>query len=535
MRQNLDALASALFEAGVTRWAVSPGSRNAPVVAGLIRHGGFELQSFPDERCAAFAALGMSQATAYPCGVICTSGTAVLNFAPAVTEAYYQRVPLLVLTADRPEELIDQWDGQTIHQDGIFEPHVLWSATLPQDTDSRKCETDIIETVYQAVETCMSPVCGPVHINIPLRDPIYQDLDQPFYRLETVRPFIFRKAESETPDAAVLRTQVGQFSKVLVLAGQMTPDFHLQPWLYQVSQRLPVIGDITSNIGSAGLDSWEMAFQTLDADPDLCPELLITMGLSVTNKRLKQFLRRYKPEQHWHISTAGFVGDPFQTQPQQKTIDPAAFFHALAESNYSCGPYRQQWEDFCIKGKHQNQWPPAGSDTRTELELVRDILKHSDESICFQTGNSMAIRYAGWAGNTRSSVWCNRGTSGIDGSLSTAVGFALANPANQVVCILGDMSFLYDSNGLWTDQIPGNLHIVILNNQGGSIFNFIEGPGQEPGLKTYVNTPHRFHAEHLAAHYGLGYRRWSFQHKPEGWLESLLDPNIQITEFCHDK
>jgi 2-succinyl-5-enolpyruvyl-6-hydroxy-3-cyclohexene-1-carboxylate synthase len=533
IRQNLDQLATLLFAAGVRTWAVSPGSRNAPIVAGFLRHGGFQIHSFPDERCAAFAALGMSQATGYPCGVICTSGTAVLNLYPAICEAYYQRVPLVVITADRPAELIDQWDGQTIHQNEIFEKHILESFETPQELNQINAQQKLEEIIYDAVETSISPVAGPVHINIPLRDPIYEDLELPFFQTKPSKPFVFLKNPTAPIDANYLHAELLKYPKILIVGGQHIPDQHLQYELLKVSHKIPVLGDITANIQHCGIENWEAAFTNSTLDETLQPDLLITFGLSLTSKKLKNYLQKNKPKAHWHLSLGGFTGDPFQTSPETKVIDPAAFFATCASmENVGNDAYLYNWRLFCENGLKKDSLF-LNKEHQKEFELVASVIQNCDHTNALQLGNSMTIRYAGMAGKTGADVYCNRGTSGIDGSLSTAVGFAIANLDKKAICILGDVSFFYDSNALWTNKLPQNLQIIILNNGGGKIFDYIDGPNKEKGLIDYIQTPHTLNAAHLAAHFHIKYCSLNFG-IDDSKLFSILDNNeIQIIEFSH--
>lgn len=525
-RANLDHLVNCLFEAGVTRWAVSPGSRNAPVIAGLVRHGGFDLYSFPDERSAAFAALGMSQAMQYPCGVICTSGTAVLNLYPAICEAYYQRVPLLVLTADRPPELIDQWDGQTIRQEGIFDKHIVAGFQCPDDLHETDRREDLNALVYQAVSSCFEEGKGPVHINVPLRDPIYADVDAEF-NVNLIKPLVMPKTPAPAIDRTFLRAELNKYPRILLLAGQMEPDQHLAAGFRTASMLYPLLADITAHLGYESVPGWELAAMANEIPEELQPDLLVTFGLSVLSKPLKAFLRKNKPEAHWHISTGGFTGDPFGTKPETHRVDPAEFLDALTDFPAADATYRQGWIDFCAREPHLH----LDHLQATEFEAVKHLLKWLPENTVIQAGNSMAIRYLAWAADPAHPVFCNRGTSGIDGCVSTAVGFALAASDQNVVCILGDMAFLYDSNALWTDSLPSNLAIVVLNNGGGGIFDFIEGPSRLPEMRNLVVTPHQRTAAHIARDFGVDYYQSSFN-APD-MAEHLKKPWPLILELQH--
>jgi 2-succinyl-5-enolpyruvyl-6-hydroxy-3-cyclohexene-1-carboxylate synthase len=507
LRQNLDHLVALLHSAGIRRWAVSPGSRNAPIVAGFIRHGGFELHSFPDERSAGFAALGMSIGEKYPAGVICTSGSATLNLYPAICEAYYQRIPLFVVTADRPEELIDQWDGQTIHQKELYEKHILASFETP-DMDDEYSTLLLEQLVYEAAETALTPVQGPVHLNVPLRDPIYAGLENEAVPAEIEHAFAPHWTEFAPIDVPVLTADLNAFKKILILCGQSLPNIHISQALEEVKKSYPIIADITSNQFQHGLPNWDAALLAKDIPDSLHPDLIISIGLSFVSKPLKLFLQKIPDLVHWHISPAGFVGDPFLTDPEIKRTDPALFLAAVAAHEHAENiPYLEAWKGFCSGAEGGlSTFPRLKINHKKELEIVRQILHHANKKTAVHFGNSMPIRYAGWIGNTNAEVYCNRGTSGIDGCISTAIGYAMARPDQQVVCVVGDVAFFYDSNAFWTNAIPSNLKVILLNNFGGKIFDFISGPDKEPRIKKWIETPHKLEASHVASLYGLDYQ-----------------------------
>lgn len=533
LRQNLDHIATLLHNAGITRWAVSPGSRNAPIVAGMIRHGGFELHSFPDERCAAYAALGMSQAIGYPCGVICTSGTAVLNLYPGICEAYYQRIPLVVITADRPEELLDQWDGQTIHQKEIYEKHILRSFETPDDLDSRDCKPELGDMIYNAVETTLQPVCGPVHINVPLRDPIYKGLTLPFEASQPEKPLVFKKKSVGKIDIPYLHSELSKYSKILIVAGQLQENEFLRNSMRTVSLQYPVLADITANLPGCSIPGWDLAMNTGEPPQGLKPELLITIGLSVVSKPLKLFIKQNKPTVHWHIASGGFTGDPFESQPLTHELDPVDFMDALTDiTGISNDHYLRKWQQFALSTS--GHMPAYQPEFISEFQTVKEIMDTMPQGSALHLGNSMTVRYASWAGETAAEILVNRGTSGIDGTLSTAVGFALAAPERQVFCILGDVSFFYDSNALWTADIPKNLGIVVLNNRGGAIFDFINGPSAQKDLMPYIRTPHKRIARQIAEDFNIRFLRSAFEN-PDITSELIRTETPFILEVTHER
>lgn len=497
---NLNRLPAWLHAYGVTHIVACPGSRNAPLLETLHRSGLFTMSGVRDERSAAFIALGMAQ-RGIPAAVCCTSGTAVLNLYSAVCEAYYQRLPLIAITADRPPELIDQWDGQTIRQQGIFEKHILDSIQWPDDLNDPE-QSAMIDTLMERALQQATGLCkGPIHINIPLRDPIYRDFEQASPEV----PLCSKKAIPAGNTDILLPELHG---RTLVICGMHAPDERLRAAIRQISKKMPVLCDIASGmLEDSSHPNWERSFLMSGGELPLAlqADQLISIGTSMLSKPLKQWLRRHKPKNHFHISEAGWVGDPFDTHPRNLSQNPAAFLELLQEQAAPDTHYLNAW----------NEWF-AGNETRyrqiqaslpwsewTALEL---IFKTMPTGTTLQLGNSMPVRYSAWlAPQQVNAVFSNRGSSGIDGCVSTAVGYALAHPNEQVLLLVGDVSFFYDSNALWIEHKPENLRIVVLNNQGGNIFRIIDGPNKLQVTRNFLVMEEARSAQNWANTYGCAY------------------------------
>ncbi len=470
---------------------VSPGSRNAPIIAGFLRIGGFSLLSAPDERAAAFMALGAAQATGKPAVVLCTSGTAVLNLYPGICEAFYQRVPLIAISADRPENLIDQWDGQTIRQKDIFEKHILRSFHLTVNVHDSETEKQLVNIAAEAWHTSIGRPKGPVHINIPLAEPIYEGLDA-----EKLANFIHpTKLEIEKPITQSIPGEVLISRKTLWMVGQHPPSVSVNAALKTISQHAPVLADVLSNVqGGEIINGIEKLHLT---DENQTPDVLITLGLSMVSKSLKQHLRNLKIQHHIHLGDGGFTGDPFFSKPQTLETDIVGFM--------------QQWLMDCAKNQDTaflRAWQHAFENHiqgDAEAKLVQDIIGHIPKNACLQLGNSMVVRHANRCNHLPDFVFGNRGSSGIDGTVSTAVGYAWANPQQRVYCITGDVGFLYDKNAWWCNPMPDNILVIIINNGGGMIFDRLHGPEKMPELRPFVHTPHNFTAKDIAEHYHMPY------------------------------
>ena len=502
---------------GVEKAVVCPGSRCAPLLIGFGKHSDLETISVTDERSAGFIALGLAQQSDRPVVLVCTSGTAAQNFAPAVTEAFYQNVPLIVLTADRPPEWIDQWDGQTIHQKNMYEPHIKGSFNYNENN---------VNVGEEALTLASDGAKGPVHLNIPIREPFYPNsLEQIEIATNGTEFAKEKKYEIEDSIWDEFETIMNSSDKVLVLGGQLEPNPELVELLNKVN--IPIVGDVISNLhGVDGvIKSSDLVFKT--NDESIVPDFIITVGLSIISKNLKLFLRKYKPKHHWHIGL-GNVGDPFQSLTKIIEVTPVHFFKEWIEKKIS--PNDQSDYQFILT-EMQKKVDQELSDKLEKSEFnyfsaVRKVLKQLPENSVLHLGNSMPVRIANFIGIDDSSVdvWCNRGTSGIDGVLSTAVGHALAEPNRKHTLIVGDLSFFYDRNGLWLNhEFPTNFQIVVLNDSGGGIFNMIHGPSNQVVLTNLFTTPHKRTAELTAKEFGLNYQSAESLEEIRGWESGILE------------
>ncbi|MEZ0541094.1 2-succinyl-5-enolpyruvyl-6-hydroxy-3-cyclohexene-1-carboxylic-acid synthase [Fibrella arboris] len=516
-----------LYQKGLRDVVVSPGSRSAPLTIAVARHPGLRVRVVPDERAAGFTALGMAQQTQTPVALICTSGSAVYNLSPAVVEAYFQQVPLLLLTADRPHEWLHQQDGQTIDQAGIFGPHVKRSYDLPADYAHADARWFIERSVNEAFELSRSGPAGPIHINVPLREPFYPKADEPF-RFERGR------VVEQLPVSPQLSTDVWhrlladweRAERKLILVGQTTFQPELQQVLAQISRELnvPVVGEIISNLGRS--DAFISQTDTILGQPDeeelenLRPDLLITLGNSFLTRNLKTYFRKYPAVQHWHVHPYGDrLIDSFQSLTTRIPVEPVYFFQKLfGDLDYQ---HFREGVDDDEDTEYLTTWQAAEQAARrvvaqslrdspfTDWVATQAVLEALPTDSHLHLANSMPVRYANMCGLEAGQavrVWANRGTSGIDGCLSTAVGSALRTEA-IVTVLIGDVAFFYDRNGLWQPELPGNLRIVLLNNASGHIFRIIDGSSQQPELETYFETPHQLTAERTCADFGVAYQQ----------------------------
>ena len=478
---------------------ISPGSRNAPLTIGFSNHKDFETLSIVDERCAAFFALGIAQQTLKPVALVCTSGSALLNYYPAIAEAYYSQIPLVVISADRPAHLIDIGDGQTIRQENVFKNHILYSANL-KEFDAENS----IKALSKAF-SILRQVKGPIHINAPFNEPLYETV-------ATMNDFQFMAEESDlqdTIDYENLASQWNSTKKKMILVGVHSPNAALETLLDKVADdpSVLVFTETTSNLHNKrfvnSIDN--LIFNLTEEEfTSLQPDILLTFGGMIVSKKIKKFLRDYSPKEHWHVNELRAF-DTYQVLSKHLKIDSHSFFKHFCElvdyDNKST--YESTWTHYKqrIREKHNHYIKTA---PYSDLKVFEQVLKVIPDFSEVQFSNSAIIRYSQlFEMNSTITVFCNRGTSGIDGSTSTALGAAYATQ-KPTTLITGDLSFFYDSNALWNNYIPSDVRIVIINNSGGGIFKIIPGPKKSTALK-YFETPHCLTAEHLCVMFGFEY------------------------------
>ena len=488
----------------IDKVVISPGSRNAPLTIGFSNIEGIETFSIVDERCAAFFALGIAQQTRKPVAIVCTSGSALLNYYPAIAEAYYSRIPLLVISADRPKHLIDIGDGQTIRQENVFKNHILYSANLIEDENELTFNTS---EITKAISTAIFK-SGPVHINVPFNEPIYNTVDQlSEYNFERVSE---KKETTEVDLYKNLGKTWNTSEKKMILVGVNFPNVALQKILndYANDPSVLILTESTSNLyHSKFINSIDQLITKLDDAEfkNLQPDILITLGGMVISKRIKQFLRKYQPKHHWHIDEEVKLDTYFCLSNHIKEASETFFNELRAHIDvHELSNYQNTW----VKEKELRQEAHKEFVQKTsysDFRVFKNILNALPDHSQVQVSNSAVIRYMQlYNVNPTLRVFCNRGTSGIDGSTSTAIGASVVEKENTTL-ITGDLSFFYDSNALWNTHIPSNFRIIIINNSGGGIFKIIPGPKSTNALQ-YFETPHCLTAEHLANMYGLEYQ-----------------------------
>lgn len=510
-KKGVQQIVMALAALGLKEVVICPGSRNAPFVISFNRHPGFHCTSIRDERSAAFFALGKALELNQPVAVLCTSGSAALNFAPAIAEAYYQRIPLIVLTADRPKIWTDQGDGQTINQTDIYKNYIRKSYELNGDATTENDLWYMARCLSEGYHLAACSDKGPVHFNIPVSEPIYgtaiADKKQ--------TPRIFREIEIEKriPEKEIERMaqQFSESKKVMLLIGQHRPDKKLQKVIQQISkfENVAVLTESTSNIHDESfvenIDRCITHLNEKDAEK-LMPDLLITAGGAIVSKRIKKLLRDASPKYHWNVHEGDSTMDTYQSLTSAVATEPVPFFQQLLNHiKPRSSDYNGKWQQLKNEKEklHQQFCEQVAF---SDFKVFHTIFNTLPSSIHFHLANSSVIRYTQLFDHSKTaSAWSNRGTCGIDGSTSTAVGAAMASPKKKFVLISGDIAFHYDKNAFWTESEIKNLNVVVINNGGGGIFRIIPGPDTIAEREKFIETEMTASAEHLAVHYGWNY------------------------------
>lgn len=516
---------------GVTHVVISPGSRNAPLSIAFDEDPHFRVFVVPDERVAAFYAHGMAQKLNKPVVITCTSGSAPLNYYPAIAEAFYQETPLIVISADRPLEWVDQGDGQTIRQERVFDQMVLKSAQLNEihsDNQRWYFERNLSEVLQAAIGSRK----GPVHLNVPFSEPLYETTTD----IHILKNWV-ELAETESAlsknSKAKLETLWNNSEKRLIIVGQHQKDSDLQEILEKLALdgSTAVLVEHTSNMYSpyfvSNLD------RTLNIIPEselknFHPDCIITIGGAIISKKIKVFLRQSKAPVIRFGVDFPFM-DTYQNLRFTAAIPALTGLETILEFVQK-NPHKSQ---FGFAWKKVDQF---GSDDQKQIceaqpwsdlkamEFVMDVIP---DYCNLHISNSSLIRYALLFDPIRTvTYWCNRGTSGIDGSSSTAVGAAIVSPNEAHVLVTGDLSFFYDSNAWWSKYLPSNLRIVLVNNGGGDIFNIIPGPKSTNQWKKIFVAEQELDAKDIAATYGMDYFLAGSQSDLDQQLEAFFGESM---------
>ena len=525
-KENVNILTALLVAHGVRHAVVCPGSRNAPIVHNLNECPDIACYPVTDERSAGFYALGMSQALTKPVCVkepvvVCvTSGTALLNLAPAIAEAYYQRWPLVVISADRPSQWIDQLDGQTLPQPDALGRFVAKAVSLPEPRDDEErwyCNRLVNEVLLKSREGF------PVHINVPIAEPLFSFTTQtlPVQRkIEQIGSLMNNRLFHETFLSAFFQAR-----KPMVIVGQTYyDDSCMAADLYEIGAYAVVLSEsLTNTVERCHFDE---VLPLLEGDDSYKPDFILYLGGTLVSKRLKRFIRGLSDVSVWSVSEDGAVYDTFMhlTGIIKGSVYEATvlLMDAIEQSTAThTETFVERWNRLLQRASaHADAYEPAYSQMAAVKWFERRVgEKKISKKASFHYANSTAIRLANiYACHY---VYCNRGVNGIDGSLSTAAGFSLVSE-HDVYCVIGDLSFFYDQNALWNQNLKGNFRVLLLNNGKGGIFNMLPGLEQSPVRDSFVAASHQMSAEGICQQNHVVYLRADDMEQMQKGIETLL-------------
>jgi len=498
----------ALFKAhGISEVVLSPGSRNAPLIQTFASDPFFNCHTVVDERSAGFFALGIINRIQKPVAVCCTSGTALLNYGPAVAEAFYQELPLVVVSADRSAAWIGQLDGQTIPQPGIFGSLVRKSVQLPQVSGDEFIQDEELWYCNRLVNEALNAATnGPVHINIPISEPLFDFSVEnfPVVRTFTVTtPLIIK-------DLKPFAEAYQQSEKTLILIGQL-PAYPaeltrlLEKFRLQRSE-VVLVEQLGQYQTSDSIGNFDALISTWNAETaaEFAPDLLITMGGHVVSKRVKKWLRENPAKAHWHIGLNG-QPDTYRQATNFIQTTPEAFLEAFLplkekEAADTVSPWILRWN---LAAKELPE--PDRSLPFSDITVTGAFLKSVPKNSVLFTGNSSPVRNLQlYRLPNAIPVFCNRGTNGIEGTLSAACGFA-TGAEGLVYVIIGDLSFFYDLNILTHQPFPANLRILLINNGGGGIFKQLPGLMNSDIVNNYISASHNTKSKVFVEASGMQY------------------------------
>lgn len=515
---------------GIKHIVISPGSRNAPISHSFAADNAFICHSVVDERSAGFVALGMAMNLGETVAICCTSGSALLNYGAAIAEAYYQGIPLLVISADRPRAWIGQQDGQTLKQPDIFSNLTRKSVDIVEfkSPEDRWFGNRLIN---DALISLTNKGWGPVHINVQISEPVYSFNTQ---ELPEVRVIRYHQCNSTIVDPSPLIERAERLPKRWIIVGQLRYNESIINSLKKLTSDRDylIVAEHTANIPSdlAVVNMDALLFTlTNEEKAALAPDLVITIGGHIISKRVREYISSYPPKNHWTLSYEDGIIDQFTQLSDILPISIEALISEILDktSKSSRMDYSLHWRALS-KELESRSVRILGSTQYSDLSIMRDFVALLPKCSMLHLANSSTIRNAQlFSLPENSQVWANRGVSGIDGTISTAVGFA--SQSDEITyLIVGDLSFFYDMNGLWNELLPKSLRIILVNNSGGGIFRLLTKESQTSALEPYIAAHHNCTAKGWATSRGITYLEAENEDDYQKLLPQLFKPSDSV-------
>jgi 2-succinyl-5-enolpyruvyl-6-hydroxy-3-cyclohexene-1-carboxylate synthase len=527
-------MTSALMKAGVKSVVISPGSRSTPLAYAFASTKSLNVYIQVDERSAGFFALGLAKATGEPVVLLCTSGTAASNYFPAVTEAHYARIPLIVITADRPHELREVGAPQAIDQIQLYGNHVKYSVDFPLAEENADVDDYIERHVQRAASVALSAPYGPIHLNVPFREPLLID-----FEMDTpTATFIQRMKGIDLLDASTaqfVKEILNKTEKGLLVVGELPIGNTEVFWKFAKALNWPVLCDPLSNLRTKVpancmdlcIDRYDALLKSEFFKEKAIPDTVIRLGAQPVSKPLSLFLKKARPKTVVLIDESPEFRDPLGIVTHHIQSSVEAFLQINVQKEESS--YAKTWSRANDEASVVME-NSSGSDEGAYTQML--ISNLPDGSDLF-SGSSMPIRDVDtFFSKTEKdiTIFANRGTNGIDGVVSTALGIQAARQ-RRTWLLIGDLSFLHDVNGLIVSRFhETDLTIVIMNNDGGGIFSYL--PQAESGnhFERLFGTPTGLTFEHIAAMYDAQYSSIESIEEFEQELAQDKKKNIRIIE-----
>lgn len=515
---NVNILTSLMVAHGVRTVVVCPGSRNAPLAHNFASCPEMYCVAATDERSAGFYALGLALASERPVAVCVTSGSAMLNLAPAVAEAYYREVPLLVISADRPLAMINQLQGQTLPQAGALGMMVKATMQLPEphnEVERWHCN----RLVNEAMIKMQLHGGGPVHINVPISEPLYN------FAVEELPEERKISMAAASADEALLTAIAADFAKArkpLIVVGQMERrEWHkAAEAVEKLETRAVVLAEKLSDDSERQLPALDMLVERMANAADYQPDYIIYIGGNMVAKAMRQFLQQTKPRRSIVVNEAGEVADVMMNATDIVEAKPSEMLRALASavsSDKGASAWIESWQRLKAEAIEQANVATGNWQNEAIREFFHAIRgKEMNVHVANSLSVRMALKYADRY------LYVNRGVNGIEGSLSTAAGFSIMS-ACPVTCIIGDLSFFYDANALWNQGLCGNFRILLLNNKCGGIFSKFEQLADSPACDSYVMAKHNATAEGVCMQNNVVYRKAQTDDQIRDGISWLID------------
>lgn len=545
MTNYIAALVDELHQLGVREVVISPGSRSTPLSILFCEHD-FKIFVNIDERCAGFFALGIAKEQVRPVVLVCTSGSAVANYLPAIVEAKYSGVPLIVLTADRPPELRNVGAPQSIDQNKIFNNFTKYyeELALPEENESMYRYVRVV--MKKAYTYAMSKKYGVVHINVPIRGPLIPDLSKLDFTLGRVRNKFECIVEENQGllDDSIFENKNG----IIICGGDVYSNYHEE--ILELGERLksPVLADPISNLRNYSndiiIDSYDAFLKNDDIKKELKPDFIIHFGQVPVSKRLQQFLALDTEAMYIQVGESFQYDNPSLSTKKYIVSSPKSLAKSIHIENSNI-EYLNKWISYQKQMREQLN-VAKDEESLFEGKLIQNLQNMLPKKSRLVVANSMSIRdmdYFFEARNQDIKVLCNRGANGIDGTVSTALGVSTSNKVT--VLLTGDLAFYHDLNGLLIGKTQNlNLIILLLNNDGGGIFRYLP-QSKEKHFEHLFLTPHGINFEGIKTLYNtiyyraIDYKAFEDDFKQALTLEGIklieVKINSELSKILHDK